>query len=144
MLATFYFALMLTLSIETWIYRWLKRSSITFLLLVMGMNIVLNPIMNEFLQMTSFDRYWAMLIFLEIIVILLETIIVHFASQARWSKSFLVAMLANSASLLIGLLFNQFIFTQQALWIGSFVLSLPLLGLCSWMFFKRTFRDKRD
>lgn len=144
MLVQFYFALMLTLAIEMWIYRILNPTSIRFLLIVMGMNILLNPIMNDLLANTSFEHYWTMLLIYEIIVVIIETILVKFASQARWLKSFLVAMLANSASMLIGLFFNQFLFTQQDLWMGSFILTIPLLGLWASLFFKQAFRHKQD
>lgn len=135
MLAQFYFALMLTLSVESWVYRWLKPQDGWYLLTIMVMNVVLNPLMNESLMVSGFTSYYPMLIILEVMVIITETIILKLLTKTDWKQAFVFALIANVASLGLGLWFHQFGLSEATLWVGASVLTLPLLVLWSTWFF---------
>jgi hypothetical protein len=73
------------------------------------MNIVLNVLMNCYLLFVfgATSAYVDALIVMELIVFAVEAFAIYWFKNIRF-KAFLIAYVANSASLLIGLLFNRF------------------------------------
>lgn len=101
--------LLLTLVIEIPIYFLFNKQSIKYLLVVYLMNIVLNVLMNCCLLFvfSATSAYVDALIVMELIVFAVEAFAIYWFKNIRF-KAFLIAYVANSASLLIGLLFNRF------------------------------------
>jgi len=100
-------ALLLTLVLEVPFYFIFNKKSLSYLLTVYSMNIVLNLAMNVLLMFVFKDYYVASLIIMEILVFLSEGFIIFWFKNIRF-KGFLISIGANSISLGIGLLFNQF------------------------------------
>lgn len=101
--------LLLTLVIEIPIYFLFNKHSIKYLLVVYLMNIILNVLMNCIMLFifSATSSYFASLIIMELIVFAIETFAIYWFRNIRF-KALLIAYVANSASLLIGLLFNRF------------------------------------
>jgi len=101
--------LLLTLVIEIPIYFLFNKQSIKYLLVVYLMNIVLNVLMNCYLLFVfgATSAYVDALIVMELIVFAVEAFAIYWFKNIRF-KAFLIAYVANSVSLLIGLLFNRF------------------------------------
>jgi len=101
--------LLLTLVIEVPIYFLFNKQSIKYLLVVYSMNIVLNVLMNCILLFvfSATSAYFDALIVMELIVFILEAFAIYWFKNIRF-KALLIAYVANSVSLLIGLLFNRF------------------------------------
>lgn len=131
-----YFSFITTLSIETWIYMGMNPKRKSILLMTMVMNAILNPLMNMLLVFGTRASYWISLWILEGIVILVEAITIHYLMTATWKKSLLFSILANGASLSVGLIFMVYRFSQTQLWIGSMLMVIPLVGLWTWLFFR--------
>ena len=101
--------LLLTLVIEIPIYFLFNKQSIKYLLVVYLMNIVLNVLMNCYLLFVfgATSLYFDALIIMELIVFAIEAFAIYWFRNIRF-KALLIAYVANSASLLIGLLCNRF------------------------------------
>ncbi len=100
-------ALLLTLVLEVPFYFIFNKKSLVYLLTVYSMNIVLNITMNLLLIFVFKDHYVPSLIIMELLVFLIEGFIIFWFKNIRL-KGFLISIGANSISLGIGLLFNQF------------------------------------
>lgn len=100
-------SLILTLILEVPFYFIFNKKSLSYLLTVYSMNIALNLTMNMLLIFAFKDHYVTSLIIMEVLVFLIEGFIIFWFKNIRF-KGFLISIGANSISLGIGLLFNQF------------------------------------
>ncbi|MFA7134065.1 MAG: hypothetical protein WC122_03755 [archaeon] len=100
-------SLILTLILEVPFYFIFNKKSLSYLLTVYSMNIALNLTMNMLLIFAFNDHYVTSLIIMEVLVFLIEGFIIFWFKNIRF-KGFLISIGANSISLGIGLLFNQF------------------------------------
>jgi len=102
-----FLSLLLTLVIEVPLYFIFNRKSLNYLLVIYAMNIALNLVMNLLLVYVFTYRYIVALAIMEVIVVLIEGFAIFWFKNIRY-KGFLIALGANSVSLGIGLLLNQF------------------------------------
>jgi hypothetical protein len=100
-------SLILTLILEVPFYFIFNKKSLSYLLTVYSMNIALNLTMNMLLIFAFNDHYVTSLIIMEVLAFLIEGFIIFWFKNIRF-KGFLISIGANSISLGIGLLFNQF------------------------------------
>lgn len=136
-------ALLLTLVLEIPFYFIFNKKSFSYLLTVYSMNIVLNLAMNVLLMFVFKNYYVVSLIIMEILVFLSEGFIIFWFKNIRF-KGFLISIGANSISLGVGLLFNQFhLFTIFPLGMLIILLSIFIVEFALVIFyFVKEFKKK--
>lgn len=98
-------SLLVTLSIETFIYMFLDNKSLKLFITVLAMNIVLNLSMNISMLFIHPESMWYVaLVIWEISTTVIESLIIKFINKYKYWKSILFAFLANATSLLVGIL----------------------------------------
>lgn len=102
-------ALILTLICEILIVRLLFKQPITFLILVFVINIITNPAMNLLLDRIPYQQYIPALLILEGLVIVIESVL-YFLILRSWKKAWLISIIANGCSLIVGLILMPFIY----------------------------------
>ena len=138
-------ALMITLAVEVNIYIFLDRKNIFLWLAATIMNIVLNVSMNMLVYLIN-SEYGQVLYFIcfEIGTFIVEALIIFFIFKYKIWKCFLFALIANAASLTIGLLINRWVTmdtTKIILLIVFGIIYLVGLGFASFRFAKNRFLD---
>lgn len=103
-----YIALALTLLIEITIFLILKYRSYKFLILFIATNIVTNISMNYLLKFMPITPYDLSLYSMEIFVFLIEGFIYSIVLKDI-KKAMILSIIANTASLFLGLFIMQFI-----------------------------------
>lgn len=104
----FFYALILTLTIETPIYFFVSKKRYTDLLVLLPMNIFTNLVFN--LLYVYVSKYSVtFLIIGEVVVFLVETVIFCLYQERLTIKSFF-SLLANSASLGISFIHEKYVF----------------------------------
>ena len=106
MILDLFFALAVTLAIETIIYLILDWKSLKLFIVCSAANIILNTSMNVvLLQLDRGSLYWILLASFEVATILIESLVIFLFCRYPYPKTLLVAALANVLSFLIGFLF---------------------------------------
>lgn len=103
---TLAFPVILTLLVEVPIYFLFNKKSLGYLLVIYVMNMVLNILMNYLLLYVFYYNYIIALVIMEGVVVLIEGFIIYWFKDIRF-KGLYIALLANAASLGIGLAINM-------------------------------------
>ena len=138
-------ALMITLAIEVNIYIFLDKKNIFLWLTATIMNIVLNVSMNLLVYLVQ-SEYGQILYYIcfEIGTFIVEALIIFFIFKYNIWKCFLFALIANVASLIIGLLMNRWVvqdITKTILLMVFGIIYLVGLGFATYRFAKNRFLD---
>ena len=94
-------ALLITLVVELLMLFLLKERKIKIFIVCGIINIITNPILNIILQYTN--HYYLLLIILEIVIVIIEGII-YYLFKKDIKKAFMISLICNLASLLMGMI----------------------------------------
>ena len=120
---------MLTLAIETPIYLILRWRDLKLFIICSALNMALNPTMNILLTyIIPEEHYMLSLVLLEVATIIVETIIICTICKTDVINTFSFAVLANGASLIVGLLSEAIYQTKVTIIVVTIVLSLSYLA----------------
>ena len=135
-------ALFITLAIEVNIYMVIDRKNIFLWLWTTLMNVVLNVSMNLLLSLNNtLFWYWFTLILFEIMTTAIEGLLIHVILKYQLIKCWIVAIIANASSFLVGLLINQFDLnatTKIVLLIVFIIIYAIGLGFTTYQYAKKT------
>ena len=101
-------ALVLTVVLEVLIailFNYRKKSEISIIVLI---NIITNPLLNYLLAVNNYFNWLSVnifiLILLEIIVVMIEWLLLRYAIRKNPKKLFLLSLVMNATSFIVGLL----------------------------------------
>lgn len=127
MILSLLFPLSITLLIEPLVSSLSKRFSFFVMITSFVVNLFSNLSMNIVLSFQQDVTIYNIILYSwEIGTVILETLIIFFINKTGFLKTLLFVFLANLASFLIGLLFNQFIFSSPD-WVLILIISLNLI-----------------
>lgn len=124
------FPLAITLAVETAIYMLLKWGDLKLFIVASLLNLVLNPLMNILLGLTTNQTsYNVLLISYEIGTTILEGVIIILVCRFKPWKTMLFAFLANGASLLVGLVLQPVYQTRVTIIVLTIVFTLIYVAI---------------
>lgn len=127
MILSLLFPLSITLLIEPLVSSLSKRFSFFVMITSFVVNLFSNLSMNIVLSFQQDVTIYNIILYSwEIGTVILETLIIFSINKTGFLKTLLFVFLANLASFLIGLLFNQFIFASPD-WVLILIISLNLI-----------------
>ena len=129
--------LVITLALETGIYMILKHRDLKLFLVVSGLNIVLNPLMNVCLfALRGSGIYWLSVSTFEILTVLIESLIIFLIMKIKFPKVLLFSFLANALSFGVGISLS-FVYQMKitpiivgALFLSIYIFTFIFTTLC--------------
>lgn len=144
------FPLFLTLVLEAFVYFWLRPFSRKVFGVMLMANVVLNVLLNVTLMyfpfIKSYTGYVVVLIIAEVFIVMLEAFIIYKVLNEQKIRAFIFALIANSVSLSVGLLFNALRVIKSAsdALIATIILFFLLQAQAAFLFVGAYYKDKPD
>jgi hypothetical protein len=108
LIATIVIALVLTLIIEIIVALLLGYKKKEYLLAIIGVNLVTNPVLNFLIQSNAqiklFDYNIYSILFLEVVVVIIEFLLLWFIFRKERNKMLVLSITMNAASFMVGVI----------------------------------------
>lgn len=142
--------LFLTLVLEAFVYFWLRPFSRKVFSVTLVVNVLLNVLLNVTLMYfpltKSYTGYVVTLIIAEVFIVVVETFIIYKVLAETKIRAFVFALIANTLSLSVGLLFNalQVIKTQTDALIAIIIFFFLFQSQAAFVFLGAYYKDNTD
>lgn len=148
MLRSLLFPLSVTIFVETIIYFFLRKHDLKLITTTVILNFLFNTTMNlSLIILIGVNSYFKSLAIFEVATVIVEALIIYAVVKTPFTRTFLFALLANTASLVVGLFFNFFWITPQGysgIYLGFLFIFLTCAALYALFVLLRPNEEKRE